>query len=57
MYFLNNRLRKKWLDQCLKSCFSEETLTDNMASGSKHCCNLNDSSFTIFIHQCEGNYV
>ena len=57
MYLLNKQLRKKWLDQCLKSCVSEETLTDNVGNGSKHCCNLNDSSLTLLLHQCEGNYV
>ena len=25
--------------------------------GGKHYCNLNDSTFKKFIHECEGNYV
>ena len=49
MYFPNYQLRKTWLDQCLKSPISEDPSTDNMVIGPKHCCNLNDSTFTIFI--------
>ena len=52
-YFPKQRLRKTWLDICLKSCVSEDPQTDNMANGSKHCGNLNDSTFTIFINHCE----
>ena len=26
-------------------------------NGSKHCWNLNSSSFTIFINHCEGSYI
>ena len=55
MYLLNYRLRKTWLDKCLKSPVSEHPSTSNMANGSKHCWNLNDSSFTIFIDPCEGS--
>ena len=57
MYFRNYRLRKTSLDKCLTSRVSEDPLIDNMANGSKHCCNLNDSTFTIFINHCEGDYV
>ena len=57
MYFRKYRLRKTWLDQCLKICVSQNPLTDNMANGSKHCCNLNDNTFLIFINHCKGNYV
>ena len=57
MYFWNYRLHKTWLDQCLKSCASQDVSTNNMANGSKHCCNMTDSTFTIFINHCEGNYV
>ena len=39
-----------------KPCL-EDPWTDNMANGLKHCCNLNDSMFTIFINHCGGNYV
>ena len=48
--------KKTWLDQCLTSRISEEPLTENMANGLKHCCNLSGSTCTIFIHDCGGNY-
>ena len=53
MYFWNYRLRKTWLDKSLKIRVLEDPSTDNMVNGSKHCCNLNDSTFTIFINNCE----
>ena len=53
MYFRKYRLRKKWLDNCLKSLVSEVPSTGNMENGRKHCCNLNDSAFKIFINHCE----
>ena len=46
MYFQNYGLRKTWLDICLKSLVSKETLTGNMVNGPKHCCNLNGSTIT-----------
>ena len=52
MYFRNYRHRKTWLDKCVKSRVPEDRLTDNMANGSKHCWNLNESTFTIFINHC-----
>ena len=57
MYFRKYRLQKRWLHKCLKSRVSEDPLTDNMANGSKHWSNLNDSTFIIFINHCEKNYV
>ena len=57
MYFRNLGLRKPSLDKCLKSGVSEDPSTDNIADGLKHCCNLNDSTLTIFINHCEGNCV
>ena len=57
MYFRKYRLRKTWLDKCLKSCFSEDPSRDNMANGWKYCCNLNESIFTIFINHRGVNYV
>ena len=57
MYFRKYRLQKTWLDKCLKSRVSQEPSTNNMANGSKYCCNLNDGTFTIFIKHCGGNYV
>ena len=55
--FWKYRLRKTWLDKCLKSSVSEEPSTDNMANGSRHCCEMNDSPFSIFINHCGGNHV
>ena len=57
MYFSTEGLRKTWLDKCLKSPVSEDHSTSNMVNAPKHCRNLNDSTFTIFIRQCEGNSV
>ena len=57
MYFRKCRLRKTWLDKCLTSRFSEHPSKDNMANGWKHCCNLNNSTFTISINYCKGHYV
>ena len=57
MYFRNSGLRKTSLDKCLKSRVSEDPWTHNITNGLKHCCNMNDSTFTIFINHCEGNCV
>ena len=57
MYFPKYCLRKTWLDKCLKSRVSEDPSTDNMSNGSKHCRNLNDSTFTIIIKYSGANYV
>ena len=55
MYFQNYGLRKTWLDQCLKSPGSEDPSKSNMVNAPKHCSNLKDSSFTIFIDNWECN--
>ena len=55
MYFWTYGHGKMWLDKCLKSPVSEDPLTSNMLNVPKHCLNLNDSTFTIFIGPCEGN--
>ena len=55
MYFRNCGLQKTWLDKCLKSPVSEDPLTGNLVNVPKHCFNLNYSTFTMFIDQCEGN--
>ena len=57
MHFQNSGLRKTLLKKCLKSSVSEDPWTDNITNGLKHCCNLNDSSFTIFMNECQGNCV
>ena len=56
MYFGNYRLPNTWLDQCLKSPFSEDPLKSNMVNAPKRCSNLKDSPFTIFIYHWEVNY-
>ena len=50
MYFRNYRLPKRWLDQCLKSPVSEDPTKSNTVNAPKHCSNLRDTSFTIFIN-------
>ena len=50
MYFRTYGLEKTWLDKCLKS-----PLSSKMVNGAKHCSELNDSTFTIFIDTCEAN--
>ena len=55
MYFWTEGLRKTWLDKCLKNPISEDPLTSNMEIELKHCWNLNDSAFAIFIDTCEDN--
>ena len=55
MYFRNYGLRKTLLEKCLKSPVSEDPLRGKVGNGPKHFFNLNGSTFTIFIDQCEGN--
>ena len=57
MYFPNYCLRNTLLDKCLKNPASEGPLKGTMVNGSKHCYNLNNRTFTIFIDQSEGNCV
>ena len=57
MAFQNFGLSRAWLDNCLKSPASEDPSTSNMVNEPKHCWNLNDSTFIIFIDKCEGNWV
>ena len=57
MYLQDYRLRKTWLCKCLKSRVSENRLTDNMANLSKHCCDLNDSTFTKVIDHCDDSSI
>ena len=55
MYFGNYGLPKTQLEQCLKSPFSEDPSKSNMVNAPKHCSNLKDSTFTIFIDHWEVN--
>ena len=57
MDFWIYRLRKTWLDKCLKSPVWEDSSTSNMVTESKHCWNLDYGTFIIFIDQCEENSV
>ena len=55
MYFGNYGLPKTWLDQCLKSPFSEDPSKSSIVNAPKHSSNLKDSTFTIFIDHWEVN--
>ena len=55
MYFRNYGVPKIWLDQCLKSPVPEHPSKMNMVNAPKHCSNLKNSSFTIFIDHWESN--
>ena len=55
MFFRHSGLPKTLLDKCLKNRVSEDPSTDNIRNALKHCCNLNESTFTIYISQSEGN--
>ena len=57
MYFQKKGPQKKWLDKRLKSPVWDDPSTGNMVNGSKHWFNLNSNSFTIFLDNCEGNWV
>ena len=57
MYLPNYELQKMWLAKCLKSAVWEDPSTGNMVKRPKGYFSLNDSTFTIFIDQCEGNWV
>ena len=55
MYFGNYGFRKTLLEKCLKSRASEDPSTSKIKNGIKHCGNMNDTSFTIFLDQYESN--
>ena len=55
MYIRTYRLRKTWLDKCLRCPVSEDPSTSNMVNRPKQCSKLNESIFTIFIDPCEDN--
>ena len=57
MCFRNYGLRKPWLDKFLKSTVLEDSWKSNMVNRPKQCWNLNHSTFSIFIDQCESNWV
>ena len=45
------------LDKCLKSRVPIDSSTNNMANVPKRCCNLNKTTFAIFINHCEQNCI
>ena len=49
MFFSNYGLPKTWLDQCLKSPFSEDPTKSNMVNAPKHCSNLKDTSLPYLL--------
>ena len=55
MYFQNYGLPKTSLDLCIESPVSEDPTKSNMVNAPKHCPNLRDTSFTIFINHWEVN--
>ena len=50
-------LLKTRLEKRLKRPVSEHPLTGNVINGPKHSFNLHNSTFTIFIDQCGGNWL
>ena len=57
MYFRIYWLQKTCVDKCLKSRISDDHSTNNLENSSKHCCNMNDSTFTMLINHCKGNSI
>ena len=57
MYFRYYTHRKAWLNKSLKSPLSEEPSTSIMVRDTKHCWNLNGTTFTIFLDSCEVKWV
>ena len=57
MYFRNYRLRKRGFDKCLKNLAPEYFSTNKMVNGQKHCWNMDEGTFTIFLDQSEDNSI
>ena len=57
MYFWNYGLQKMCLNKCLKNPVSQDTLESSMVNGNKECWNLDGTTFSIVIDDCEGNWV
>ena len=53
--FLNLRTPKYVVREMSEKSRFTYPLTSDMVKRAKHCWNLNDSNFTIFIDPCEGN--
>ena len=54
-FFPKLRTPEKWLDICPKSPVSKVPLTGKMVNAFKHCCDLDNSTVTIFTDHLEGN--
>ena len=55
--FSKSRIPKTQLDKCLKSAASDDPSTSNMVNEAKHCWNLHQRSFIIFIDHCQVSWV
>ena len=55
--FLKLQAEKDVLDKCIKSPVSQDPSTRNILHDPKHCWNVHDSTFIIFIDHCEENWV
>ena len=55
MYLRHYGLPKMWLHKSLKNPVSEDPWTSNMVCSTKHCSNLNRTTFHIFIDYRERN--
>ena len=55
--FLKLRTRKRWLDKCLKSPFSDYPSTSNIVNVPKHCWNMRRSTFIRYIDHCKVNRI
>ena len=55
MYFRNYGLQKMLLHKCIKGPVAKDPSPSNMAKGPRHCLNLHDRPFIIYIDQYEGN--
>ena len=57
LVFPKLRTPKTFLDKCLKSPVSENPSTSNMVNRTKHCWNMHQSTFIIFIDHNPNNWV
>ena len=57
MYFRKYWLRKTCLDKYLKSRISKDSSTINLGNGSKQCCNMSGSTFTMLFNPFKGNSI
>ena len=48
---------KRWSDKCVKSLVSEDAWRSSMVNVRKHCLNLHQITFIIFIDNCQVNWI